>query len=67
MKSIALIYRGPLPEVHVHGITAARAGKPITVSEPVATELLARGDFIEAAQTRDTDRHAPMRPDRGKE
>ncbi len=57
MKTIPLIYQGPLPIVQIEisqGIIleAARHGAPVLVSETLAAELLARGDFIEATQSR---------------
>lgn len=53
MKSIAIIYTGPMPEIEVpiHGV-AKRNGQPILVTEDVAKDFLARGDWIEAKQAR---------------
>ena len=53
MKTVPLIYTGPLPEVEIPiAGQAKRHGKPVLVTEDVAKELLARGDFIEAKQQR---------------
>ena len=58
MKTIAVIYQGPLPEVHIEvgpgrHVEAVRGGKPVLLPENIATELLERGkDFIPAEQKR---------------
>lgn len=58
IKTVGIIYKGPLPEIQVEvaqgrHIEAKLDGKPIVVPEHIANELVARGDFIPAAQTRD--------------
>jgi len=58
MKTIAVIYQGPLREVHIEvgpgrHIEAVRGGKPVLLPENIAKDLLERGkEFIPAEQQR---------------
>jgi len=56
MKSISVIYAGPLPQLEVEVareryVTAIR-GKSVDLPEKIASELLQRGDFLPAEQQR---------------
>lgn len=54
MKSI--IYTGPFPQLDVEigrgSYVTAQKGKPVSVPDPIAEELIARGDFIPAKAER---------------
>lgn len=54
----SIIYTGPMPEIQVEVGPArhveAKLGKAVMVPKAIADELIARGDFIDGAQDRDT-------------
>lgn len=60
MKTIPIIYAGSLPEIQIEigqgmHVEATRQGKPVLVPEPIAQELLKRGDFIPGKGERNGD------------
>ena len=60
MKTVPILYIGPMPAVQIEiaqgrTLEAKRGGAAVVVSEAIADELLARGDFINADQHRNGD------------